>query len=62
MNLEESTEITCPHCWESLTIMLDLSVPAQDYIEDCQVCCQPIRIAYTCADGELLSISAEQSD
>jgi hypothetical protein len=62
MNLEEAAEITCPHCWESLTIMLDLSVPEQDYIEDCQVCCQPIRIAYTCADGELLSISAEQSD
>ena len=62
MNLEESAEITCPHCWESLTIMLDLSLPAQDYIEDCQVCCQPIRIIYTSEAGELLSLAAEQSN
>ena len=62
MNLEETAEITCPYCWESQTIMLDLSLPEQDYIEDCQVCCQPIRILYTSAAGELLSLAAEQSD
>ena len=49
MNLEEAAEITCPHCWETLTILLDLSLPEQDYIEDCQVCCQPIRIVYSCS-------------
>ena len=52
--------ITCPYCWETIDILLDLSVPGQDYIEDCQVCCQPIRIRYQCADGELLSVDAER--
>lgn len=62
MNLEESAEITCPHCWERQTIVLDLSVPEQDYIEDCQVCCQPIRILYTSHAGELVTIDAIQTD
>lgn len=34
--------MTCPYCGESIDILLDLSVPDQEYIEDCQVCCQPI--------------------
>ena len=28
-------------------MVLDLSVPQQTYIEDCEVCCQPIQISYT---------------
>jgi hypothetical protein len=38
---------------------VDLSVPGQDYIEDCFVCCRPIRIRYVADDGELISIHAE---
>ncbi len=36
----------CPHCGESISILLDLSVPNQEYIEDCEVCCRPIEIRY----------------
>ena len=59
--MQEEAEITCPFCWETLTILLDLSVPDQDYIEDCQVCCQPMRIHYTSEAGELLHLNAETS-
>ena len=53
--------VTCPYCGEPLTLLLDDSDLGQDYIEDCQVCCQPIRISYqSSAEGELLSLSAEQ--
>jgi len=58
--MQEEAEITCPFCWESLTILLDLSLPEQDYIEDCQVCCQPINITYTSNDGALVSLNARQ--
>jgi len=35
-------EVQCPHCGESCLIALDPgSGPAQQYVEDCQVCCQP---------------------
>ncbi len=53
--------ITCPHCWESIEIELDLSVDEQTYVEDCSVCCRPIVIAYRVEDGELaaLDVAAE---
>jgi len=55
-------KIQCPYCWEMLTIELDLSIDGQTYIEDCQVCCQPIVISYEGHNGELFSINAEQDN
>ena len=40
-------EIGCPYCGESITVIIDCSVPQQNYIEDCQVCCCPIEFAVT---------------
>lgn len=37
----------CPYCGESIDILIDISVPHQNYIEDCQVCCRPIIIDVT---------------
>ncbi|MDE0753833.1 MAG: CPXCG motif-containing cysteine-rich protein [Woeseiaceae bacterium] len=34
----------CPFCGESISLLVDLSAGAQSYIEDCQVCCQPMQI------------------
>lgn len=34
--------VSCPYCGERLDVLLDPSVPEQNYIEDCQVCCRPI--------------------
>jgi len=34
--------ISCPYCGESITVLVDDSLPEQSYIEDCQVCCRPI--------------------
>lgn len=39
----ESVNIQCPYCWESIEILVDCSEESQDYIEDCEVCCRPIR-------------------
>ena len=58
--MQEEAQITCPFCWETLTILLDFSLPEQDYIEDCQVCCRPIRISYSSHEGELISLDAQQ--
>jgi len=61
VNLIEDRSVTCPHCWEPVSLELDLSVPGQDYIEDCQVCCQPMRIVYAVVDGELASLEVESA-
>ena len=45
--------VHCPHCGEENEVMLDPgSGGTQDYVEDCQVCCQPwrVHVAYG-ADG-----------
>jgi len=34
--------VMCPYCGEPITVLIDDSVPEQQYIEDCEVCCRPI--------------------
>lgn len=36
------TWIECPYCGASFSVLVDESEGDIDYIEDCQVCCQPI--------------------
>jgi uncharacterized protein YbaR (Trm112 family) len=50
--------ITCPYCWESIEVALDLSVDEQRQVEDCSVCCRPIVIAYRAEDGALAQLDA----
>ena len=46
VNLLQGHEATCPHCWETIELTLDMSVEAQSYIEDCPVCCKPMAVSY----------------
>lgn len=62
MNLLEGHDATCPHCWETIELTLDLSVPSQSYIEDCPVCCKPLNISYLTHDGEVLELTVEAAD
>jgi hypothetical protein len=57
--LETTAEVSCPYCGETITLFLDLSIEEQSYIEDCSVCCQPMTVSYTAADGELASVSVD---
>ncbi|MBW0148917.1 CPXCG motif-containing cysteine-rich protein [Marinobacter arenosus] len=50
MSALESVLIQCPYCWETLDVSVDPSVPEQEYVEDCQVCCRPILIHVTFDD------------
>jgi hypothetical protein len=54
---ETETEIHCPFCGEPIVVLVDTSVPRQEYIEDCQVCCRPIRFEIISEEGELVSLS-----
>lgn len=48
----------CPYCWEGISMILDPSIPAQTYIEDCEVCCNPIELQARFEAGQLLSFEA----
>jgi hypothetical protein len=62
MNLLQGHDATCPHCWETITLTLDLSVAEQSYIEDCPVCCKPMTVSYASDEGELTSFSVDPTD
>ena len=36
--------VQCPYCGENIGLLVDPSVPQQNYVEDCQVCCRPINL------------------
>ncbi len=38
----EFHQVHCPYCGEPFETLIDLSAGSATYIEDCQVCCQPI--------------------
>ena len=50
----------CPYCWESISILVDTSIPSQTYVEDCEVCCNPMEFSMRCADGILLEFEVQQ--
>ncbi len=39
-------------------MLLDVSVSQQTYIEDCEVCCNPIEVVPVFSNGELVSFDA----
>ena len=43
----DSQVIRCPYCGERLEVAVDWSVRRQEYVEDCQVCCQPMTLVVT---------------
>ena len=49
----------CPYCWENISMLVDLSVSHQSYVEDCEVCCNPIQITVTINDTVITSFNAQ---
>lgn len=61
--LEGFVNLSCPYCAESYGVAVDLSAGSQTYIEDCQVCCQPINLRLTVDDaGRFVALEAERLD
>lgn len=53
--------ISCPYCAEAMELVLDLSGGSQSYIEDCQVCCQPMQVSFETEDGQLLALTVDRA-
>lgn len=48
----------CPYCWEQISMLIDTSIAQQEYIEDCEVCCNPIQIRVGIDEGEISQFEA----
>ena len=62
MNPLEPVPITCPYCGETLELIIDSSAGRQEYIEDCHVCCQPIRLSIHLDKDGLPSVDAHRDN
>ena len=49
---------TCPYCWETISMLLDPDMSGEVYVEDCQVCCNPIQIVFEMRGEEVVRFEA----
>lgn len=50
----------CPYCWEHISVLLDPSIKEASFIEDCEVCCNPLEIIAIFNNGALVTFKVEQ--
>lgn len=50
----------CPYCWEEISFLLDTSVAKQTYVEDCEVCCNPIEVIPVFENNEFIDFEARE--
>ena len=48
---------TCPYCFEFGLKIIDFSIKSQNFIEDCEVCCNPLEFTIEIYDNNLISFS-----
>lgn len=48
----------CPHCFQEISMLVDMSISRQEYIEDCEVCCNPLQISLEMEEGEIIYFEA----
>ncbi|HEU5262814.1 MAG TPA: CPXCG motif-containing cysteine-rich protein [Gemmatimonadales bacterium] len=60
---DTEADVTCPHCGETMSVALDpAGGRAQEYVEDCQVCCRPwkVRLWYDATGAAEVQIQAAE--
>jgi hypothetical protein len=53
-------EVQCPHCGEWFPTVVDTSQGDHETVEDCAVCCRPMRLIVECAGGEVAGVTVER--
>lgn len=49
----------CPYCWENQSRLFDVSATHQCFIEDCEVCCNPIEFNLTTNGFQIIDLSVD---
>ena len=62
MNQLSSKYIACPYCGEKIELVVDCSIPEQEYIEDCEVCCRPINLLITIEGNKIHVIPKHENE
>jgi hypothetical protein len=60
---EQFVAARCPYCGERFEARVEVSAGAQEYIEDCQVCCRPMGLTVELEDnGALRALRVQRLD
>jgi hypothetical protein len=60
---EQFVAACCPYCGERFEARVEVSAGAQEYIEDCEVCCRPIAFSIEVDDsGALNALRVQRLD
>ncbi|MGA9408660.1 MAG: CPXCG motif-containing cysteine-rich protein [Bacteroidota bacterium] len=62
MDFLKAVSIQCPYCGETIEVVVDCSIPRQEYLEDCEVCCRPMTIFVNAAESDSPQVEARQED
>jgi len=63
LETESAAEVECPYCGEVVELVVDKAGGAiQDYVQDCEVCCQPWQVHVSLGVGGAVDIRVERSN
>jgi len=60
--LDEEVEVSCPYCGERVAVAVDAGDAGQELVEDCAVCCRPMRLRVEQGDEGTPTASASRED
>ncbi len=56
--LEQEVFLRCPFCAAEISVLVEMTAPEQDYVEDCEVCCRPMAL-HVWRDGGRVRVEAQ---
>jgi transcription elongation factor Elf1 len=57
MQLTET--IQCPFCGQTFELEIDVTIPQQSFVTDCEICCRPMDVRVTCEAGSVSDLSVQ---
>lgn len=55
-------KLTCPYCGARIRLLVDETAGYQQYVEDCEVCCQPMVVCVETDFGDGCQVSLTDED
>ncbi len=58
----DEAEIDCPYCGATFTALIEPDDAGGDYIQDCEICCHPIRFRVRTSPAGGLEVAIARDD
>jgi len=56
----DTASVLCPYCGEPVELLVETTLPHQQYVEDCEVCCRPIVVTVDAtAETPIVNVARE---